>query len=116
MLTRFVNYISDNIEKEKQRIYLWLPVLFGIGIGIYFLLPEESTKWLTLGVLEALIVIGLISRHYSQILKFILIAMMMVLGFAWMQMRATYVAKQIYPIPQAKTYLQGKIKKNRQQY
>lgn len=25
----------------------WLPVFFGIGIGVYFLLPREPSLWLT---------------------------------------------------------------------
>ncbi len=29
------------LQKEHDRLVLWLPVLFGLGIGIYFLLPDE---------------------------------------------------------------------------
>lgn len=45
-------YITRNLEAERERWVLWLPVLFATGIGIYFALPQEPSMWLTLAVIE----------------------------------------------------------------
>lgn len=111
MLNKLTDYIRINIEKDKQRIYLWIPVLFGIGIGSYFLLADEPSQWITLGILEILIISAILLRHYPKILKILLVFMITAFGFAWMQIRTIYVAREIYSIPQEKLYLQGKIKK-----
>ncbi|MEK6746961.1 MAG: ComEC/Rec2 family competence protein [Pseudomonadota bacterium] len=36
-------------SKEHDRLVLWIPVLFGIGIGIYYLLPYEPDIWVISG-------------------------------------------------------------------
>jgi competence protein ComEC len=33
--------IARNLEAEQERWFLWLPVMFGAGIALYFLLPAE---------------------------------------------------------------------------
>ena len=34
-------WIARNLEAEQERWFLWLPVMFGTGIALYFLLPVE---------------------------------------------------------------------------
>src|SRR6476620_8001090 len=33
--------LARNLEAEQERWFLWLPVMFGAGIALYFLLPVE---------------------------------------------------------------------------
>jgi competence protein ComEC len=34
-------WLFRQLEAEQERWFLWLPVMFGTGIGLYFLLPSE---------------------------------------------------------------------------
>jgi competence protein ComEC len=36
-------------QQEQGRLILWLPVLFGVGVGIYFSLPFEPGIWWLIG-------------------------------------------------------------------
>jgi competence protein ComEC len=38
---RFIAALARALEAEQERWFLWLPVLFGSGIALYFALPEE---------------------------------------------------------------------------
>jgi competence protein ComEC len=39
-------WIKDQIEAERVRWMLWLPVALGFGIAVYFELPSEPALWL----------------------------------------------------------------------
>jgi competence protein ComEC len=43
--------IARNLEAEQERWFLWLPVMFGGGIALYFLLPVEP--WIAAAILPA---------------------------------------------------------------
>jgi competence protein ComEC len=43
--------IARNLEAEQERWFLWLPVMFGAGIALYFLLPSEP--WTLAAMLPA---------------------------------------------------------------
>ena len=44
------NNFYNVLQKEHGRLVLWVPVLFGVGIGIYYLLPNEPDIWFTAGL------------------------------------------------------------------
>ena len=48
--------IKETFFAERERWLLWVPVLFGAGIGIYFLLPREPSLWFSAIVVEAIII------------------------------------------------------------
>ena len=49
--------IVRNLEAEQERWFLWLPVMFGAGIALYFLLPVEPwAAAATLPTVAALVV------------------------------------------------------------
>jgi len=45
----YIGNLHNLFMKEHDRLILWLPVLLGVGIGIYFLLPFEPDIDLTAG-------------------------------------------------------------------
>lgn len=61
-------YITRNLEAERERWVLWLPVLFATGIGIYFALPQEPSMWLTLAVIELTLLAVWLARHQAKLL------------------------------------------------
>src|SRR5258708_372829 len=42
---RVCGALADHLAAEGERRLLWLPVFFGAGIGIYFVLKVEPTLW-----------------------------------------------------------------------
>jgi competence protein ComEC len=47
--------LAETLEAERERWFLWVPVLFGLGIGLYFALPFEphpvlAIAWVLAGV------------------------------------------------------------------
>src|SRR3954453_4826702 len=48
--------LADAFEREMEagRGFLWLPVCFGIGVLVYFALPEEPSAIAAIGLVVAL--------------------------------------------------------------
>jgi competence protein ComEC len=44
-VARVLTALSDRLAAEGERRLLWLPVFFGAGIGVYFLLKFEPPLW-----------------------------------------------------------------------
>ena len=38
-------WILDQLDAERSRWMLWLPVALGLGIAVYFELPSEPALW-----------------------------------------------------------------------
>lgn len=58
----FFHKIKECFLAEQERWFLWLPVLFGCGIGGYFLLPVEPSLWVSAIGVEVLIVMAFLWR------------------------------------------------------
>ena len=52
-----IAWLARQLEAEQERWFLWLPVMFGAGIALYFLLPVEP--WTITAVLPAVAVLAL---------------------------------------------------------
>ncbi|SDE85711.1 competence protein ComEC [Celeribacter baekdonensis] len=50
----------DIVDAQRGRLFLWLPVCFGIGIGVFFAQPLEPSVTL-LGVILAGVILGLLA-------------------------------------------------------
>ena len=104
-------YLRRQADLEPERRKLWLPVFFGIGIGLYYLLPQEPSKWLTLLMIEGLILAAIILRYRPRILKMLMIFGLIIGGFGWVQVRSIYIDTQMGKVPEQKLYLKGNILK-----
>jgi competence protein ComEC len=49
--------LTAALEEERDRWFLWIPVLVGVGIAIYFGLPDEPGLWLALGLVTVALVL-----------------------------------------------------------
>src|SRR6516162_3515770 len=61
---RFLGGLADRFAAEGERRLLWLPVFFGAGIGVYFVLRVEPPLWP--GIASAIVGAGLsfaLRRH-----------------------------------------------------
>ncbi|GAB5468991.1 MAG: ComEC/Rec2 family competence protein [Rhodospirillales bacterium] len=80
------------IEVERDRWLLWLPVAFGGGIALYFLMSREPPWWLALPPL-ALATLGLLlSRKTLPLVYGFALLAMLAAGFAAAQLRTATVA------------------------
>ena len=109
-MRHFVEYIRDCFFTERERWVVWLPVLFGFGIGCYFLCKTEPASWLTVVVVEVLLYLLYRWRYRSERLLILTVLFMAALGFSDIQLQALYQAKQLYAQDDHEvTYLKGRI-------
>ena len=59
-LVKFEQPVSRLMDAERDRLFLWAPVAFGVGIAVYFSLPREPSL---AAVLLLCAVTGLAVRH-----------------------------------------------------
>ena len=109
----FFNKIKENFFAENDRFILWLPVLFGLGIGIYFALDVEPSYWFTIVVVESLLALLYFFRYNPIKYMFIGSLIIVALGFSNIQIRSMYQSKFIEDIEETNnvTYLKGRIVK-----
>lgn len=106
----WLDEIREYFFKESDRWIAWVPVLFGLGIGGYFLLPVEPSQWITLVVLEILLFMAFIWRRKPGLLIFVAALLLIVMGFMNIQFQANYKSKHIERINDQKiTYIKGQI-------
>lgn len=101
--------IKETFFAERNRWFLWIPVLFACGIGIYFLLPTEPTLWFSAIAVEVIIILAFFWRFNPQKLFILAICAIIMAGFVNIQLKAYYIANKA-TFGDAKTdYLSGKI-------
>jgi competence protein ComEC len=59
----FLRSFAERLATEGERRFLWLPVFFGAGIGIYFLLQVEPPLWPAIATAAAGIALALVLRR-----------------------------------------------------
>lgn len=57
-MSRARAWILDQLDAERARWMLWLPVALGLGIAIYFELPAEPALWLGPALAAAALVLA----------------------------------------------------------
>lgn len=101
--------MQDILDKEKSRWFSWVPVLFGTGIGIYFVLPSEPSRWLTLGIIEFLLLAAYIVRLRPALLTGVFVLAIIAAGFADIQLKTLYLERELPVPPEGRMYLRGQI-------
>lgn len=75
------------IESEQDRWFLWVPVLFGIGIGLYFALPDEPPLWPLMPLLVGGVGVYVVSRTSGPWITAGAAAAALIVGFATIKVR-----------------------------
>ena len=101
--------ISEMFFRERGRWAAWVPVLFGTGIGLYFLLPFEPPLWPTLIVIEALLLAAFLLRHRPYALLGLAVFGIMLFGFTTVQLKAAYLNQIPVIEKEQMLYLKGRI-------
>lgn len=76
------NYIVYNLKRELHNLILWIPVLQGAGILVYFSLGSEPDLVITVSIfLLILSALAAVVFHYRKCLIFLIIIVLLFLGF-----------------------------------
>lgn len=108
IITAIENFLID----EQSRLNLWLPVLFGIGIALYFVLPFEPK--LEIGLVAVLISFTTLFfvRHKVWTSRFILGLCFLVVGFSYVQLKAHLMAAPRLDYNHSFVMVQGEIEQS----
>lgn len=68
-------------KAEATRHFLWLPVCFGFGIGVYWGLPVEPVAWLLPAIAGVMLVLAVLLRKRARVVMVALV--LITLGAAW---------------------------------
>lgn len=77
---------------ESDRWFLWIPVLFAAGIGVYFALDNEPSGLIAIAGVTAAAGLVLLTRRCPALWALSLAALCAALGFADIKLRATTLA------------------------
>ncbi len=105
----FLYNLREMFFGERERWFMWLPVLFACGIGVYFLLPEEPSRWIILAVVEILLALAYVWRHRPGRLAAVLVLTVAALGFADIQLKTIYLSRHGIVTFDRKLYLTGRV-------
>ncbi len=109
-MRRVWKYFSDNIFEQKSRLIAFLPILFGLGISVYFSLSFEPSIWLTLTIAELTLLFVYICRFNNTYLICLGIWSLILFGFINIQLKSISLRlPENVQYFNKDTYLKGKI-------
>ena len=91
-----ISSITDILEYQRHRLMLWTPVMFGVGIAIYFALGTEPSTMNSVGFVG----FGLLAAafiHPQQIIRTVVVSMILLtcIGYSYAAYRTTTVKAPI---------------------
>ncbi|MGO9486672.1 MAG: ComEC/Rec2 family competence protein [Rhodomicrobium sp.] len=87
--------LAAQLDAEQGRWFLWLPVFFGAGVGIYFELLEEPDFTLSLGLFIAALALRVLARAHLFAFLVTSILLCMSAGFFAAKVRTDIVAETL---------------------
>ena len=103
--------LRDAALAERDRWGLWLPVLLGGGIGLYFALPREPAGWTGAAALAAATLLLPLGRRRPPLLSLGIVLACLSLGFAVAQWRTADVAAPVLQRDLGPVELTGRVVK-----
>lgn len=91
MVGPFTAYLGEAFARQKDQLFLWLPVFMGVGIGLYFSLHAEPAPWAGPAALAVCVGGGIAARRSSGALITLGLIGFMALGFSLAQLRTHIV-------------------------
>jgi competence protein ComEC len=109
-MLNIIKFANTVIDKEHSRLVLWLPVLFGLGVGIYFLLPFESNIWWLVAICCGLLLLVAIFWSKNSVLRLFFLAFLVVAaGALRVEIRTQSVAAPVLHKQLFFRQIEGKI-------
>ena len=87
--------LAAQLDEEQGRWFLWLPVFFGCGIGLYFALPYEPDLTLASGLFIAAFALRILAR--AHLFPFLVTSILLCVsaGFLAAKMRTAIMAAPV---------------------
>ena len=92
-MSRMMTKLEQWWQSERRRQFLWLPVVFGIGIGIYYGLPVEPPLYLLPILWLAALAGTILLRHRARVPMLALL--LIISGATWSQIRTAWNPEQV---------------------
>ena len=102
-------WVRDRFSAERERWALWLPVILGVGIGLYFTLPLEPPWWAGSLALIAAGAVFLAVRKALAWNTLNLVLMCLLLGFSIAQWRTLSLAAPILERAMGPIEVRGRV-------
>lgn len=107
-LKNLLEEIKENFFAEQERWIALVPFLFSCGIGLYFALPREPDYWLSLAVLEIVLLLFYLLRFRN--LHFLFWGILLILaGFIDVQLQSVRQSRKVSFLPETTMYLRGLV-------
>jgi competence protein ComEC len=87
--------IAQLFIAERERFPLWVPVLLGTGIGLYYALPTEPQYWQPLSALSLLLSLLLLARRHVAARGAVIALLLVAVGFSAAYWRTQNVAAPV---------------------
>jgi competence protein ComEC len=94
-LRRLHSGLGDLFEQERERWLIWTPVLLGLGVAVYFLLPREPRLTSGLLLFGMTVALGLAVRSRPAWARFAAVLSMVAGGFLAAELRTEMVAAPV---------------------
>jgi competence protein ComEC len=101
--------VAAVLTAERERWLLWLPPLFGSGIGAYFALASEPAAWAAPSAMLLAVATGAILRRKSAILVGAIGVAVIAAGMTLAQWRAHHVAAPVLERRLGPVDLEGRV-------
>lgn len=102
-------WILEQLEAERGRWLLWLPVALGLGIAVYYELPVEPAPWLGPTLAGGALLLVLLAPAGSLTRAVAIGLLAAALGFGLIAWRTTSVAAPTLPRPLFNVNVEGRI-------
>ena len=102
-------WILDQLDAERSRWMLWLPVAMGLGIAVYFELPSEPALWLGPALAAGALVLVFLARSGSLARALALGAVAAALGLGLVAWRTASLAAPTLSRPLFSINVEGRI-------
>ncbi|MCF6216472.1 MAG: ComEC family competence protein [Emcibacter sp.] len=90
-----IDKLKEVLFEEYDRLLLWVPVFFAMGIGGYFSLPREPELILGGGICAGLIILLVMLRRYFLIRTLLIILLLVSAGFLTANLRVLSLATPV---------------------
>ncbi len=105
-----LEYLKKNLTDEYERHFLWVPVLFGLGISFYFAVPFEVNAFVLIFLTELLLLMIYICRKRRMFVLILSCFLLIASGFSYIKLYSIYQKKHVSFVQNTETiYLKGKI-------
>lgn len=98
-IAALVSRFASLLDTERDRQMLWVPVLFGLGIGLYFALPREPALALAIGLVLAALALRLLITKGAITVAATGALLCLTLGFAAAKVRTLLIAAPVLAEP-----------------